>query len=191
MIHYSMIHKNILYFLLFTFILLTGCASNKNMVNTATSYQASQLVSNVSEPTINEEGNIEIYISGYFSPHTYPSLKKIYKKYYSQKIIIYANSSGGYANDIFKIMNMIMNHGKTTFIVSKGSKCNSMCAYTGLTAKKRQGLLSFHAIHDTKKQIQTKYNKGIFNYLIKSGIDFEKSEKIISTLDFIDINFNE
>jgi hypothetical protein len=186
-----MIHKNILYFILFSLILLTGCTTNKNLVYNKTNYQASQLVSNVSEPTINEEGYIEIYISGYFSPHTYPSLKKIYKKYYNHKIIIHANSQGGYANDIFKIMNMILNHGKTTFIVSEKSVCDSMCAYTGLVAKKRQGLFSFHAIHDIKKQLHPKYNNAIFLYLIKSGIDFEKSKKITSSLDFVNINFNE
>jgi len=92
------------------------------------------------------EGTYVIIIDGNFDKDSYEKIKIALNSTQNKPTIIYAESFGGYANDIVKTADAIHNHGNVTWIVKEGSFCMSACAMVALGAKKIDGILHFHAI---------------------------------------------
>ena len=92
------------------------------------------------------EGTYVIMIDGTFDKDSYDKIKTALDSTQNKPTIIYAESFGGYANDIVKTADAIHNHGNVTWIVKEGSFCMSACAMVALGAKNIDGILHFHAI---------------------------------------------
>ena len=142
---------------------------------------ANQFYSNIMGPIIHNN-KIIVFIDGKYSKFTYNDLKKIYEKHFNNEIIIYANSNGGYAEDVFKIMDLIKNHKNTIFLVEKNDRCISMCALTAIFSKRIEGEIYFHGI-SINGELSEQYNNKLKKYLIKNNISKNFSEKITSTLN--------
>ncbi|NDB57483.1 hypothetical protein EB001_03460 [bacterium] len=87
-----------------------------------------------------------ITINGNFDKNSYDKIKEALDKTNHKQTIIYAESFGGYANDITKTASLIHEHGNVTWKVEEGSFCMSACAMVALGSKKIEGILHFHAI---------------------------------------------
>jgi len=87
-----------------------------------------------------------ILINGNFDKNSYDKIKNALDKTENKPTFIYAESFGGYADDIIRTAEIIHKHGNVTWVVREGSFCMSACAMVALGSKKIEGILHFHAI---------------------------------------------
>jgi hypothetical protein len=152
-------------------------------------------ISNVKATMIKNE-KVTIYLEGRFTRYTYADLQVTYKMYSNYDFIIYANSIGGYAGDILKIMDLVHSHGKTTFVVDDDHKCKSACALMGISAKSVKGILSFHASHysnqeNAYKTIDKKSNAEVKQKLKEFGVNERFADLFTSKLEFTHVKFDD
>lgn len=122
--------------------------------------------------------NANILLSGTFDDSSYNDLYKVLNKYSNYNIIIHANSNGGMfkdSNSIVNIMDLIHKHN-VTWIVGKKSRCYSMCAIAGISAKNVSGVLYFHGVHN-----DIHYNNSL-NRVVHKEINIEANEKVLNKL---------
>lgn len=115
-------------------------------------------------------------ISGNFDKDSYEKIKAALDKTDHKPVYIYAESFGGYANDIMKTAELIHDQGNVIWKVEEGSYCMSTCAMVALGSKKIEGILHFHAItFDSNNQIDINLtNKIIANfYKYKPTVNLE------------------
>lgn len=117
-----------------------------------------------------------IMIDGNFDKDSYDKIKTALDSTQNKPTIIYAESFGGYADDIIKTADAIHNHGNVTWIVKEGSFCMSACAMVALGAKKIDGILHFHAItYSDTNQV----NINMTNYVIAMLKSYKKDINLV------------
>jgi len=149
-----------------------------------------------------KNNNANIILSGTFDDSSYNDLYKVLNKYSNYNIVIHADSNGGIfkdPNNIINIMDLIHKHN-VIWIVGKKSRCYSMCAFAGISAKNVYGILNFHGVHNyvyhsnslnkiVDNQINIETNKKVLNKLKQYGYNNFDFEDILNKSEFTAIQF--
>ena len=107
-------------------------------------------------------------ISGNFDKNSYDKIKEALDKTNHKPVYIYAESFGGYANDIMKTAELIHDQGNVIWKVEEGSYCMSTCALVALGSKKIEGILHFHAVtFSDNNQININFTNQIISNFYK------------------------
>ena len=137
---------------------------------------------------IKYNGEYHVVISGTYDSNSFKEFKKLYDEHKNEVLIVHANSPGGNADDIIKIMDLVREHNKTIWVVSDKSVCDSCCALTAISSKQVYGKLRFHGItNSTTGKLNPFMNAQVMNRLSSYGIP---NSQIQMMLGYVLVPFN-
>ena len=135
----------------------------------------------ISEPW-EKYGVKNVNLKGKFDDTSYDKIQQMVKQYENEILVVHANSTGGYANDVIKTMDTIHAHGNIIWVVDENNVCASMCANVGMASSRVIGKMYFHGIKFENGERDELTNIKVVKRFVNYGYP---ESKIKNTMGFI------
>ena len=125
-----------------------------------------------------DKNEYQVHMDGKFDGDTLNQFKDLYEVAGKNRVVIYINSRGGEATNVYDIMKLVNQNHNTTFVVD--GVCASMCAWTAISGEAFTGELLFHGVRyktPAGDKMDNTRNMTIQGFLwSRKGISFDLSK---------------
>lgn len=98
-------------------------------------------------PEFDSNEHITVTLEGDYDRNSYRMISRLLDDNVGKMVIVYANSRGGHADDLYKIMDKIHYHrGGVVWLVN--GLCASACAWSAVSSRQVYGRLLFHGVSE-------------------------------------------